>query len=87
MPNDQLSIRRRSPSKKSPQAIPFIVSSELTSLELGYCLSQGVVERILTQRGHGTSVKYCMDLGAQILDEQGDTAILQAISTNLSIHG
>ena len=78
MPNDRLDIRHKCSSKKSRQVIPFKVSSELTSLSL--------VERILTQRRHSTSiVEYCMDLGAQILDEQWDTVILQPISTNLSI--
>lgn len=59
------------------KVIPFVVSSELTRLNLGYCSSQGGVERILTQRRPGTSIiEHCMDFGAQMLGEQGNTLIL-----------
>ena len=32
-------------------------------------------------------IEHCTDLGAQMLGEQGNTVILQAISANLSTYG
>jgi len=61
--------------------LPLLISGKLANLDLGHCLSQGIVERILTQHRYDASVvEHHANLGAQMCDEQRDTTVLQGIS-------